>query len=204
MAKTVIGIFETDDQAVAAADALVSGNFKRESIDIAKQELLKGRGDVTDEKNTLDSSIGKFFREIFPDTEVALRYAAVAQQGAMIAVQTDYAEDAVRAADILDACGAINVDERAKLLEDSWTRQDRTAGYGNADVKVFPGVGEYDEISGSPVDRGTQVEERFVSTEGAKVRSRIVERPAGENVRIREEYTEVEPKKTVHKDTDNF
>jgi hypothetical protein len=194
MTKTVIGIFETDDQAVAAAEALVSGNFKRESIDVAKQESLKGRGDVTDEKNTLDSGIGKFFRDIFPDTEIALRYAAVAQQGAMVVVQADNTEDAVRAADILDACGAINVDERARLLEDSWTRQDRTAGYGNAEVKVFPGVGEYDQTSETPADQQTHIEERFVSTEGVRIRSRIVEKPAGENVRIREEYREVEAK----------
>lgn len=197
MDKTVIGIFDTDDQAVAAAEALEAAHFKKESIDVAKQESLKGRGDFTDEKNTLDSKIGKFFLEVFSDWDVALRYAAVAQQGAMVVVHATDMDDAVKAAEILDVCGALNIDERARLLEDSWTRQDRTAGYGNAEVKVFPGVAEYDKDSTIPADQRTNIEERFVSTGGVSVRSRIVEQPAGENVRIREEYTEVQPKKKI-------
>jgi hypothetical protein len=194
MTQTVIGIFETDTQAMAARDALVAQNFKYDNIDLATQNSLSGRGDVTDEKSTLDSKAGKFFRSIFRDTTVAMRYAAVAQQGAMVVVHVEDMNEAVAAADTLDICGAINVDERAKLLEDSMTRQDRTAGYQN-EIKVFPGIAEHKK-SEIP-DEGPHIGDRFIANENVRIRSRIVDRPAGPEVRVREEFLEVEPRPDI-------
>jgi hypothetical protein len=194
MIKTVIGIFDTNMQAQAAVEALVSSNFKWESINIALQEELKGRGDVTDEKNTQKSSVASFFRKIFDnDASAAQRYAAVAQQGAMVVVHTNSMEEAEKAAALMDGSGAINVDERARLLEDSWTRHDRTAGYGDQSVKVFPGVAEYDKTD-EPAPQDTHIEERTVSTGEVRVHSRIIDRPAGPDVRIREEHISMEPR----------
>jgi hypothetical protein len=194
MAQTVIGIFETDSLALAARDALVTQQFGRKSIDVATQQSLSGRGDMTDEKNTLNSKAGKFFSNIFPDTNDALRHAAVAQQGAMVIVHVEDMSEAVRAADTLDACGAINVDERARLLEDSLTRQDRTAGYQN-DVKVFTGIAE-NEKSDKPVE-GPHIGDRFIANENIRIRSRIVDRPEGDDVRIREQFLEIEPRPDI-------
>lgn len=194
MVQTVIGIFDTNQQAQATVEALVSANFRWDSINIALQEELKGRGDVTDEKSTQKSSVASFFRKIFNnDAGEAQRYAAVAQQGAMVVIHTNTREEAEIAAALMDAGGAINVDERARLLEDSWTRQDRMAGYGDQSVKVFPGVAEYDKTD-DPVSQDTRVEERIVSSGDVRVRSRIVERPAGPDVRVREEQISLEPR----------
>src|SRR5687767_8514421 len=99
MTQTVIGIFENDAQALAAQDALVAQNFQSEQIDLATQNALRGKGDMTDEKNTLDSKAGKFFRSIFSDSTEALRYAAVAQQGAMLIVHVEDMDQAITAAD---------------------------------------------------------------------------------------------------------
>ncbi len=200
MAQNVIGIFETDHQARAAVEALVLANFSRERIFMAPNDMIKGKGDMTDAKNTLSGKAGKIFMKIFPDTNDALRYAAVAEQGSLIIFEADNMDDALKAADLLDASGAINVNERATLLEDSWTRQDRTAGYGNPEIKVFPGVAEYDKLD-EPIDQTTHTENRMASSGDANVRSRIVDRPAGDNVRVREGYTEVSPTKTSDVET---
>lgn len=200
MAQNVIGIFDTDDQARTAVEALVAANFNRDKIFMAPNDMIKGRGDMTDEKNTLSGKAGRLFMDIFSDTKDALRYAAVAEQGSVVIFEAENMDEALQAADLLDASGAINVNDRATLLEDSWTRQDRTAGYGNPEVKIFPGVAEYDKTD-EPVDQDTRVEDRVASSGDVRVRSRIVDRPAGDNVRIREAYTEVTPSKNEDIDT---
>lgn len=200
MAQNVIGIFDTDDQARAAVEALVAADFSRDRIFMAPNDMIRGRGDMTDEKNTLSGKAGKLFMNIFSDTKDVLRYAAVAEQGSLVIFEAENMDDALRVADLLDASGAVNVNERATLLEDSWTRQERTAGYGNPEVKVFPGVAEYDKTD-EPVDQSTHVEDRLASSGDVHVRSRIVERPAGDNVRVREAYTEVTPSDNTDIDT---
>jgi hypothetical protein len=179
MTQTVIGIFEDQPQAEAAVKALLALNFSKEDIDISLQDQVAGRGDVTDENNTLGSRIGNYFKSIFPDTNDALRYAAVAQQGIVVALHTESYEDAIKAADTMDQFGAINVDERARLLEDSWSRDERT--YQNTrenrnepSVKVFSGIAENTKTSEEP---GTiQEVTQTTRPDGVRTQSRIIGR----------------------------
>ncbi|MBT1699197.1 hypothetical protein KK083_20035 [Fulvivirgaceae bacterium PWU4] len=178
MSQTVIGIFESNSQAEAAAEMLTANGLSREKIDVSTPDATRGRGDVTDEKNTLDSSMGRYFQRIFADTDLAMKYAAVAQQGAVVAVQSDTWPDAEKIADILDRCGAINVDERARLLEDSWTRDDRTrrsAGEDAPAVRTYPGVAEHEQPADSTLERSTTIQPQ--QRESLRLHSRIIERP---------------------------
>lgn len=187
MAQTVIGIFENDTQANAAVERLKAEGFSRESMNIYLQEETAGRGDVSDEKNTLDTKIGKYFRGVFENTNDALRYAAVAQQGAVVSLHTDTYGDALRAANFMDAYGAINVDERSVMLEDSLTREDRTGGYTRSDdtpqVKRFPGIAENERPSGFQTER-TSLSGSAGDT--IRVHSRIVDRTTGGEETVRE------------------
>jgi hypothetical protein len=194
MAQTVIGIFENNTQANAAAERLKAEGFSSENLNISLQEETAGRGDVSDEKNTLDSKIGKYFRGVFENTNDALRYAAVAQQGAVVSLHTDTYDDALRAANLMDAYGAINVDERSVMLEDSLTRQDRTGGYTRSEdtpeVKSFPGIAENERPS------GFQTERTIISGsagENIRVHSRIVDRTTRGEGTVREEHLWIEP-----------
>jgi hypothetical protein len=194
MAQTVIGIFENDTQANAAAERLKAEGFSSENVNISLQEETAGRGDVSDEKNTLDSKIGKYFRGVFENTNDALRYAAVAQQGAVVSLHTDTYDDAIRAANLMDAYGAINVDERSVMLEDSLTREDRTSGHKRSDdtpqVKSFPGIAENERPS------GFQTERTVISRpagENIRVHSRIVDRTTRGEGTVREEHLWIEP-----------
>ena len=192
MEQIVIGIFDTSSQAEAAVETLVAANFSIDNMDVSDQTALRERGDVTDQ-NTLNSSIGRFFTDIFNNSNDALRYAAVAQQGIVVAIQVNDYDEAVRAADILDQCGAINVDERARTLEDSWTREDRTSGYAQnrtgPSVKVYPGIAEYNNNFEKPDDDLAHSEQRTVETNNIRMQSRIIERSAGDSTRVREEET---------------
>jgi hypothetical protein len=177
MAQTVIGIFDSNTQAETAAEMLAVNGFSRERIDVSVPDATRGRGDVTDEVNTLNSSIGRFFQRVFADADQALRYAAVAQQGAVVAVQSENLPEAERIADLLDRCGAINVDERLRTLEDSWTRDDRTrkTGTESPEVRTFTGVAEHEQPSDTRIERSDAIQP--VQRESIRIRSRIVERP---------------------------
>lgn len=138
MAQTVIGIFNDMAEANAAVEKLVASDFNREYIDVSIPEKHQGRGDITDENATLESKTASYFSTIFKNEEDVLKFAAVAQQGVIVAVQTENYADATTAADILDTAGAINVDERAKILEDSLTRADRTNAYATLGAYIKP------------------------------------------------------------------
>jgi hypothetical protein len=193
MAQTVIGIFDSNTQAETAAEMLAVNGFSRESIDVSTQDATRGRGDVTDEVNSLNSSIGRYFQRVFADADQALRYAAVAQQGAVVAVQAETYPEAERIADILDQCGAINVDERARTLEDSWTRDDRTRkskpGTETPEVRTFPGIAEHEQPSDTTVERSAAVQP--VQRESIRLRSRIIERPVDHGIPANNENTDI-------------
>lgn len=128
MVQTVIGIFDESSKAECAVHELMDNNFDREHIDISlPPDPAETRGDGTDENGVLDSKIGRYFMNVFGDTQLAMKYATVAQRGTVIAVLTHNYGDAVKVAGILDACGALNVDEQFRVLDDAMTREDRRA-----------------------------------------------------------------------------
>jgi hypothetical protein len=144
MAYTVIGIFEHQQQIDAAINQLMLNHFNSENIHISKKEEMQGRGDATDENGTLGSKAGAYFKNIFPDEKTAFQYAVVAQQATVLTLHTDTWDDAVRAADILDGCGALNVRERSRMLEDGMTRDERMHGTG-PEIRLYPGLNEYNK-----------------------------------------------------------
>jgi uncharacterized protein (TIGR02271 family) len=84
------------------------------------------------------------------------------------------------AAEILDRHGAIDVDERGgqrNVSQTSGTTQNRTTTEGDMSIPV--------------IEEELQVGKREVQSGGARVRSRIIEKPVEANVRLREEHVVV-------------
>jgi hypothetical protein len=199
MGQTVIGIFETSLEAQKAVEGLIARNFNRENINVSTPNEHRGRGDITDENNILGSKTATYFRNIFDSEDDVLRYTAVAQQGVMVAVQTEIYENAVRAAEILNSFGAIDVNERSRLLEDSFTREDRTGGYDknqNIQVKTFSGIAEHEKPSGTMVEKPSASD---MERGGVRMHSRIVERTIPGVDTTHEEERWVEPGKPNQK-----
>ena len=89
------------------------------------------------------------------------------------------AEEATRASSILDECGAIDVDDRAQQLRDSgqWNSSQNLE---NRDDQTIPIIQEDLEVGKREVEEGR-----------VRIRSRIVEKPVEEHLRLRSERVNV-------------
>ncbi len=204
MALTVIGIFDQASEAQHAVDQLVKAGFSAQNIDLSAQTgPYSGEGtsgalipdrhpntsgtateEVVDDTKDVGSGIGSFFSSLFGDDDEDNRHkhARVADQGSVVTVHTQSEDEAGRAADILDAAGAVDVNEKA-------------AQYGYVSSGMATGAAS--GMTSGPTTDGSQtiqvVEEnlevgkRTVETGGVRLRSRIVERPVEEHLRLREE-----------------
>lgn len=191
MAHTAIGIFREQTQAEAAVHKLMDNGFRRDKMDIALPDPNESRGDTTDENSTLNSKIGRFFIDVFQgDSNTALKYAAVAQRGVVIAVQGEFYADARKAAAIMDECGAVDVEREGRVLDDAMTRSDRTLQSQQRHDEIKQDL----EASADAADvrqRSAEHHER-VNTGEYAIHTRIVDRPVGGGFRVREEETRIE------------
>lgn len=187
MAQTVIGIFDNQSEAQNAVEQLVDNGFSRSSIDVSAQDASTTT-DTTETKRDNDDSISGFFKSLFSSDDDVDRYSTVANRGSVITVHAQSAQEAERAADILDEYGAVDVNERAAQY-----------GYGNTDNRYADtttaraaDLDTNDTNSLKVIEEEMQVGKRVVETGGARLRSRIVERPVEEHVRLRTEHVHVE------------
>ncbi len=182
MAQTVIGFFDNYSKAQSAVEQLTSSGISRDRIDISSGSSSQSTsyGSANESRNDSESGISRFFRNLFGnDDDTADRYSRVGQSSqAIVTVHAQNETEAERAADLLDDYGAVDVDERA-------------ASYG---ATSGGRISDTDESSESiPVIReDLEVGKREVERGGVRVRSRIVERPVEEHVRLREEHVRVE------------
>ena len=178
MNKTIVAIFNSADEAQDAADQLSAKGFSRDHID-----LFSGRNSTPDEDDG-ESGISRFFKNLFgSDDDKRERYSKVAKRGYVVTVYADSEEEAEQAAELLDNYGAIDVDEDY----DRNISDRRTDDIDDIDVnknKTIP-----------VIEEDIRVGKREVPTGGVRIRSRIVEKPVEENVRLREEHIHVERKK---------
>jgi len=191
MAQTVVGFFDDASEAQRAVQQLVSNGFDRDRIDISSGA---GRGNAstssssTDRDSGHESGITRFFKNLFGDNDdEADRYTRVGMQSnSIVTVHAQSSEEAERAADLLDDYGAVNVNERASDYDRSGTYSDTTNR--RSDVS---GTSDSDTTI-ERVQEDLDVSKRTVETGGVRVRSRIVEKPVEESIRLREERVTVE------------
>lgn len=169
--KTVIGIFENGFEAQNAITQLKGSGFDNNRID------LSTRGDDNDD-NDHESGITNFFSNLFSDHDEASRYSEIAKRGSIVTVHARSSEEAMRAAQILDQYGAKDFDESYNQLG----MQDR----GNLS-------GDQTSETRIPIiEEELQVGKKQVETGGARLRSKIVEHPVEESVRLRSERINIE------------
>jgi uncharacterized protein (TIGR02271 family) len=171
MSQTVIGIFEHADQAQEAKTYLLANGFESSNVD-----LSSGQSHLTDVSSGEDegtgSKISGFFKNLFDDDDESTSHIHAASNGTTVTVHTRTDQESQQAAQILDNFGALDVNE-------SYERQ-RTASTGDTTGTI------------SVIQEDLQVGKKEVETGGVRLRSRIVERPVEETVRLREEHVHVE------------
>ena len=202
MTHTVVGLFEDRSHAQAAMNELIAQGFVKEHIDISNRRFAGGDGDqyaITDDTtgstgDGIGDRISNFFSNLFSDDESTARsYAnAASDADAILTVQVDSEERAETAREIFDRHDAMDVDEHGSsnygMTGGTATGMTGATAAGRnidndtnlTDRQTIPVVEEKLNVSKREVERG-----------GAHVRSRIINRPVEENVRLREEHVVV-------------
>jgi len=214
MNQTVIGLFNKSSDAQQAMDRLISNGFTRDDVDISVSSVSSSNtnfnldNDADDDRH--ESGVARFFRNLFgDDDDDAGRYSRAANSGkTIVTVHAQSRDQAERAADILDDCGAVDVDDDANESDYSTTgaapvgafnettgttiTPDTTAGLTrDYDVTDTTDTGTTDKTI-PVIEENIEVGKRTVQTGGVRVRSRIVEKPVEEELRLRQERVYVE------------
>lgn len=183
----MIGLFDTYQQARSAVDALNERGLPRSSVRLASGDA--STGDASGE--TADDHRG-FFARLFgsmaEDDDRTGHYAEGVRRGAT-AVTVELEDDAMAdmAADTLESCGAIDVDQRVE----GW----RAGGYTGYDAQAADyGEAERarDQQTLKVIQEELQVGKRQVETGGVRVHRRITEQPVQEQVTLREQHAVIE------------
>jgi len=157
-----------------------------------------------------ESGVSRFFKNLFgDDDDDATKYSTVASRAqSIVTVHSQSSDEAERVADILDDNGAVDVDEHAAkygFTGSGSTGSSYNAGSNLQDADYTGRTTASDSTSRTDfsdstdterkipiIEENLEVGKRQVQTGGVRVRSRIVERPVEESVRLREERVNVE------------
>jgi uncharacterized protein (TIGR02271 family) len=199
-AQTVIGIFDTIKEAQQAVQQLETAGFERDFVDVsqASSSASETSSNYTNTSGTATEAVGDaagrtkdnvdgFFSSLFGDDDEAETYASVTRSGhSLVTVHVDTAEQAQHAASILDATGALDVDNKAA---EYGVANNYTAS--RAQTSAAPTAAN-DATSAQVIEESLQVGKRTEQTGGVRLRSRIVEKPVEASVRLREEHVTVQ------------
>lgn len=194
MTHTVVGLFETKDAARDAMQELTNAGFVKESVDLSnRSQVVADVPSTTDGDGDVLDSISNFFGSLFGEEGAEYdNYMTAAQEAnAILTVMADSNERAEKAAEILDNHGAIDVEEKANEYRQTHARTEGS-----------------DEVNIPIVEENIEVGKKTVETGGVRVRSRVIEKPVEETVRLREEHVVINRnpvnRAATEADIDNF
>lgn len=188
MAQTVVGLFNSASEAQQAVQQLMSAGFIQSNVDVAAQDAQQAQrlaATSTNAENDAQDGIGNFFSNLFggSDNDDARAYTTATRSGrSVVTVHAASADEAERARDILDDNGAIDVNEGY-----AQGSHGTTGAQGNAATGATAEGAQKLNI----IEENLQVGKRVEQTGGARIRSRIIEKPVEESVRLREEHVNV-------------
>src|SRR5829696_4057043 len=193
MSKTIVGLFDEYREAQRAVVELVESGISREDIGITSRDYTSydetdtRRDDSYRDDEGVGDKISNFFSRLFgDDDEYASHYSeAVGRGGTVVTVDCESDEAADRAEAILNRFGG-DVDERGESY-----RQGAYMGTDNVETNRT-GLAEGGEARIPVIEEELHVGKREVEGGGVRVRTRVVERPVEEAVRLREERVNVE------------
>jgi stress response protein YsnF len=209
--QTVIGVFDTVDEAQRARESLVDAGFDESAVQVRSQSALQGRDDdVSTTSRTSNSdegfmaSIGHFFSKLFGgEQEEVGHYSEAVRRGSSVVAVTLPDESRVeQARATLAAAGAVDIDKRIESWrEDGYSGFDPAAQpFGTEEIQaersrfqpqadsapadnemVLPVVREEIEVGKKEYDLGT-----------VRVFTRTETQPVSEQVELREEHVDIQ------------
>jgi uncharacterized protein (TIGR02271 family) len=180
MNHTVIGIFDNQSDANTAVEHLISSGLSQNNIDYCSKNAHNNATSAGESHSTSGNKMGNFFSSLFDKEDDVRKYSDVASRGCTVTVHASSSQEAHMAAQVLDQFGAVDVDERAQAYRSN-----------NFEHTTGPAIS--DTTNAIPViEEELQVGKQVVQTGGVRLRSRIIERPVEEHLRLREEHVFVE------------
>ncbi|AHM63588.1 hypothetical protein D770_26725 [Flammeovirgaceae bacterium 311] len=172
MKQTVIGIYDDRNKAVEAEQELIRNGFNKETVDISSSNA------GTTETSHSSKSKG-FFASLFGSDDEVNTYSDAASRGTVVTVHASSRNEAERAATILDKFGSIEIgDSRQSSRSGAGSASGHTNTTGDRTIPV--------------IEEEMQIGKREVETGSTRIRSRIIERPVEEHLRLREEHISVD------------
>jgi stress response protein YsnF len=154
MANTVVGFFRERSEASDAVTQLRNAGFDQDDIDVSHSKAAdSGTYETKDYESDnkhqhKGNAITRFFNSLFgDDSDDAKKYSDVSNRaGAIVTVHASGSERAEEAANILDASGAMDIDE-GSLTDETYQKANRLSAdrYGmSSDNSVSAGLTEAD------------------------------------------------------------
>lgn len=212
MSYTVVGLFPSNEMADAASNRLDEAGFSKEDYNSSRARS-EGDFDAHDDYDEDEHTKG-FWETLFGDNESEQRaYSYAGTKSNVVTVYTDDRDRAERAREIMDQAGATSVDDHLPesfysanpgYKRNSYSSETtynsnnaagsstNDAGYAASDSRAGTDYnGTHDNFNNDNkievVNEELNVGKKEVEDGALRVRSRIIERPVEENLRLKEE-----------------
>lgn len=208
--SVLVGMFDDQAAARSARDKLMASGFDASAVTMTDDAGADGAGMATSSAATTsgttagtraepeEGAISRFFHSIFGDDENDDRtyygntYEEAVRRGHYgVSVSARSDDEMDRAEDILNDCGAIDVDERSQ----QWRSEGWSGGTGSTNPlggTAGAAVTGDDTRTINVVEEDLKVGKRAVARGGVRVFSRVREVPVEETVHLREEHANVQ------------
>ena len=199
MSSVLVGMFDTQAAAEQARAQLTAAGFSAGQVTGSSTtgSSTTASSSASTSVHQDEGGIASFFRSLFGSDDAvntndhSSTYREAFRRGGYALTVSVVEEDEIeRVTNILEDCGAVDVDERAE----QW-RNEGWNGYSAA--RTAQPVAGTDLAAGATqkvnlVEESLAVGKRAVGRGGVRVFSRVVEVPVEETVRLREEHAEVQ------------
>ena len=198
MSYTVVGLFRNEVEAQNAKNQLETADFKIENIDYS---AYKSQGDYIEHNYQYkeEEETTSFWDWLFGsddddnvDRVTKERYSRLGSRSNVLVVYAENKLEAEKAREIMDSAGSIDTDEYDRNLSEYNRR------YANTEV-----ANEDFDKNIEVIREEMKVGKREVEKGGVRVKSRIVEKPVEESVRLRKERVYVKRNK-VNRPAENI
>jgi len=187
MNKTLVAVFDSQQDATSALEALIGAGFSRANARITSNDST---GSSTTTQHKGEQSFGEMVADFFGFGDDDETYTeAVRRGGYVVTVDTADDEEASRAESVLSRLGPVDIDQRTSEWRQTGWQPTRASLADHGDQRVT-GTGREDAVI--PVtEEQLAVGKREVQRGGVRVVTRTVERPVQANVSLREEHATV-------------
>jgi uncharacterized protein (TIGR02271 family) len=192
MDYTVIGFFNEKDEAQKASQKLHNDGFTETQVDISPfrtEGTYTGKDYEYEEEENTSGFWGRLFGD---DDDSRERHSRVGARTNVVTVYASNKDQAEKAVSILDSFGALDVDDYDKKIS---TLNNRDAVEGN---KNLSNSDESIQVMKEDIAIG----KREVETGGVRIKTRIIEKPVEETIRLRDERVYV-TRKPMNKEVSN-